>query len=584
MKLAWLSLLSFFCLCGCGGGGGGGGAPVPPAPPSPPAAPKSFVDATAASNISIITKFTQPFGAPDGVEPVSYGGVAAGDCDGDGDIDLFLTSGDYGPNRMYLNRLSAGGPLQFEDTASSAGVANSRTDGRGNDRHSGPIFADMDGDGDLDLLFGALFSDPVKVYANRGNCVFDDVTSGSGLDALLAPQTISAAFGDYDLDGKVDLFLTHWGSPIGGVNGQTEHLFRNVSGAGGIRFENVSAVSRIGPLIAAHSLGNHDYTFTATFARINDDLWPDITLAADYGTAQIFLSDPAARGTFIDATNAAVRSVEYGMGSAIGDYDFDLDLDWFVTSISGLGPTGLGATGNRLFQNPGGDLMTSGLVNVTTAAGVGHGMWGWGACFLDIDNDADLDIYHTNGYPGEIQLDNYREDRSRAFISAGNGTFVNRADLLGLDDLHDGRGVVCADLDHDGDMDILQTTNDGTNSATLWANSSAAAGRNFLRVRLVGLPPNTQAAGARIFARIGSRTQMREIMIGDNYTSQNPTVQVFGLATSASVDELRVEWPPLAPGPTQPPATVRILVPASVAGTTLVLCHPQLAPAPPGCM
>ena len=584
MKLARLGLLSVLWLCGCGGGGGGGDAgspPAPPAPPPPPVAPKAFADATAASNISIVAGYTMPFG-PNvaAIEPISYGGVATGDCDNDGDIDLFLTYGDRGPNRLYLNRRNTGGMLQFEDTASAAGVANTRADGRGNDRHSGPIFADMDGDSDLDLFLGAIFEDPVKVYRNRGNCVFDDVTAGSGLDALDAPQTISGSFGDYDLDGKLDLFLTHWGSPL-----NTENLFRNVSSdAVGIRFENVSAVSRVSAHIAANSDVGLDYSFTATFARINNDLWPDIALAADYGTAQLFVSDPAAPGTFVDATNAAVRSVEYGMGSALGDYDFDLDLDWFVTSISGVGPTGLGASGNRLYQNPGGNLIAAGLVDVTEPTGVRDGQWGWGACFLDIDNDTDLDIYHTNGYPAMVANENYEIDTSRTFVAVGNGTFRNHADSLGLDDQRDGRGVVCADLDHDGDIDILQTSNDSANSATLWANTSAAAGRNFLRVRLVGLPPNTQAAGARIFVTIGSRTQMREIMIGNNYTSQNPTVQVFGLAASASVDLLRVEWPPLAPGPTQPAPTERGAVSASVPGTTLVLCHPELVPAPAGCM
>jgi hypothetical protein len=76
---------------------------------------------------------------------------------------------------------------------------------------------------------------------------------------------------------------------------------------------------------------------------------------------------------------------------------------------------------------------------------------------------------------------------------------------------------------------------------------------------------------------------MREIMIGNNYTSQNPTEQVFGLDASASVDELRVEWPPLIPGPTQPAPTVRVSVPGSIAGATVVLCHPELQPAPSGC-
>ncbi|MDH3236583.1 MAG: ASPIC/UnbV domain-containing protein, partial [Alphaproteobacteria bacterium] len=106
---------------------------------------------------------------------------------------------------------------------------------------------------------------------------------------------------------------------------------------------------------------------------------------------------------------------------------------------------------------------------------------------------------------------------------------------------------------------------------------SAAAGRNFLRVKLEGLPPNTEAAGARIIARIGDKQQMREIMIGGNYTSQNPTVQIFGLDSSTMVDELLVEWPALDSdaGPTQL-GTLLTGIAASRPGQTLVIGHPGL--------
>jgi hypothetical protein len=238
-----------------------------------------------------------------------------------------------------------------------------------------------------------------------------------------------------------------------------------------------------------------------------------------------------------------------------------------------------------LFENPGGDFSVNRFENITGEAGVANGRWGWGACFLDIDNDTDLDIYHTNGWKSSDLGEGYEIDQSLAFVSDGTGRFVDRAAMLGLDDTYSARGVVCADFDNDGDIDILQLTNKAGNSAALWKNDSAAAGRNSLRVRLVGLPPNTEAAGARIFATIGSRTQMREIMIGSNYTSQNPTVQVFGLGTDAAVDTLRVEWPPLLSGssPVQPDEWLRTNVPANVQGETLVICHPELLPAPAIC-
>jgi hypothetical protein len=114
----------------------------------------------------------------------------------------------------------------------------------------------------------------------------------------------------------------------------------------------------------------------------------------------------------------------------------------------------------------------------------------------------------------------------------------------------------------------------------LWENRTAAAGRRSLRVRLEGLPPNTEAAGARIFARVGATEQMREVMIGGNYTSQNPTVQIFGLDSAATVDELRVEWPAKSSGagPVQPPPTILRAVAASRPGETLSVRHPELPP------
>jgi hypothetical protein len=235
--------------------------------------------------------------------------------------------------------------------------------------------------------------------------------------------------------------------------------------------------------------------------------------------------------------------------------------------------------GNRFYSNDGSSSL---IVDDTERLGVANGSFGWATCFLDIDNDADLDIYHTNGYPVTFLTpnDKYESDASRAFVMNEAGTYTDEAGALGLAGLTSGRGVVCADFDHDGDTDILELTEAPGNSARLWENRTAAAGRHFLRVRLEGLPPNTEAAGARIFARIGNIELMREIRIGSNYISQNPTVQIFGLDSSTIVDELRVEWPAKdsGAGPVQPPATTLRAVAASQPGETLSIRHPQLPP------
>ena len=318
-----------------------------------------------------------------------------------------------------------------------------------------------------------------------------------------------------------------------------------------------------------------DFTFTPTFARINDDLWPDIAIAGDFGTTRVAINN--GDGTFSSLGNPVLREAQFGMGSALGDIDNDGDLDWFVTSILGPGNEYFTPHGNRLFLN---DRSPALFVDATEQLSVADGSFGWGACFLDIENDGDLDIFHTNGYPGSFisEYDDFDTDASRAFVMNEAGTYSNKAGALGLASRNSGRGIVCADFDQDGDTDILELTDASGNSATLWENRSAAAGHSFLRVRLEGVPPNTEAAGARIFVRVGDTEQMREIKIGSNYTSQNPTEQIFGLDEADVIDEILVEWPALdaGEGPVQLGTLIKGPIAASHPGETLVLRHPDL--------
>ncbi len=552
-------------LVGCGGGGGGVADPGAASTPPVSQAPQPwFVDATAASGIYYEVAFTLP--QTDVMHEITYGGAAAGDYDGDGDIDVFIVRGDAAPNLLYENV----GNLSFVDVAAEAGLAYTRSTTE-NYAHSGPVFADMDGDGDLDLFVGGLSGDPSLIFENNGDKTFTDVTAGSGIDGLGALQNISAAFGDYDLDGDIDLFVAHWGTARPDDDpGDSEHLWRNDSDAGGIRFTSVSEQALISPSVLSvitqldGSLGFTDFTFTPIFARIDGDLYPDILSVADFNATQVFMNN--GDGTFANVTDPNMITDENGMGSAVGDYDDDGDLDWFVSSIHQQpmppgAPRPTPSGGNRLYRNEGGVFVDS-----TELAGVRDGGWGWAACMFDFENDGDLDIYHTNGWSDDLDpRGDFRFDSSRAFVSDGAGHFENRADALGVDDTKDARGAVCADFDDDGDVDILQLHDASGLSATLWKNDRSV--NNYLRVKLIGLPPNTEAAGARIKARIGSVTRMREITIGNNYTSQSPTIQIFGLGSATSVDELTIEWPDAA-------STVMNDV---AANQTLIVPHPALS-------
>ena len=428
--------------------------------------------------------------------------------------------------------------------AETAGVALLGP-GESTSRQAGPIFADVDGDGDLDLFMRGLKEEAV-LMRNNGDGTFTDVTGDAWL-SFLRLFGMSTAFGDYDLDGDLDLATTHWGSPQDRDNpGDTEHLWRNDTVGDDIVFTSVSEAAQISPSIAqltdpnGHRY-NADRTFTPTFARIDDDLFPDLLMVADYNQTQYFHNN--GDGTFENRTDVDVLIDGNGMGTAVGDYDNDGDLDWFVTSI--LYPSNdpapdaiLSQLGNRLYQNHQGVFS-----DVTDEAGVADGGWGWGACFMDFENDGDLDIYHTNGWQDKAppvadfpDFEGYQMDTSRALVNQSDGTFMEQSTELGLHDTEMGRGVVCADFDNDGDTDILLLAD----KPILWRNNES--GNEYMKVRLIGTPPNTEASGARIILSSENTSQTREVSIGSNFLSQNPAIQLFGLRSDTSAD-ITVSWP-----------------------------------------
>ena len=562
--VAWLRLAGAVAAlatgaCSSGGSDSAAVSALPPPPPAPPAQPV-FVDVTATSGI-VFTAGYQGTMSNDEVALILPSGVAAGDVDDDGRVDLFIVRGDIGPNLLYRNL----GNLQFEEIADAAGVAFTKSP-TSNYRHGSPALADLDGDGDVDLLLPGLDSDPTMVFVNDGSGTFSDVSAGSGLDAMTSEFSFSPALGDFDLDGDLDLLLGHWGTPRDFLNpGDTEHLWRNDSDASGIRFSSISASAGIStpfitssdPLITQR---NFDTAFTPTFARVDDDAYPDILLVADFNFSHVFTND--GDGTFTNSTDFAVITDGNGMGSAVGDYDADGDLDWFVSSILARGddvPDMLSLIGNRLYRNDMGSFN-----DVTSSAGVADGGWGWGSCFADLDNDGHLDIYQTNGWPGFDVHGPFSTDTTRVFMSDGNGAFAEEAGRLGLADSEEGRGVICSDFDDDGDVDLLLLHRNTGNSATLWENTTNDSA-NYLRVELLGLPPNTAGVGARITVSAGGRDQTRDVLLGSNFASHNDTVQSFGLGDVTFVDNVSVDWP----------AGERSIVTGVAANQRLEIVHPQ---------
>ncbi len=464
------------------------------------------------------------------------GGVAVGDYDRDGWIDVYVVRGNTGPNLLYRNK----GDGTFEEVGAAAGVNLTGP-------WVGPVFADYDGDGWLDLLMGSNLNQRINLFRNRGDGTFEDVSFASGL--LVAHQeTWSGAFGDYDRDGDLDLALGHWTQSVGPTPGN--HLWRNEGNGSFTAADGAAGITGYSLL---------DFTFTPNFADVNNDGWPDLLMTSDFNTSRYFLNNTD--GTFTDATTSVI-SDENGMGAAIGDYDNDGDLDWFVTAIqnppssamasgemptrvrpSGTNPAeferdkssggdateSVAFTGNRLYCNQGGGT----FADCTAAAGVQYGYWGWAASFQDFNNDGHLDLFHVNGFYGQPA------DPSRMYVSNGNGTFNEDAIALGINGYSDGRGVACFDYDRDGDLDVFIASN--SSPPTLYRNDGGND-LNHLTVKLNGQGANTEGIGSRVYVTLGTTTQMRELRAGSNFSSQDAAEAHFGLGTATTIDEVRVEW------------------------------------------
>ncbi len=544
-------------LQGCGGGGSSSGSSssAPSAASSPTSTPPTtggtdqgpattFSNATAGSGLTLAIA-SPGFFSNQEIPLIFPHGVAAGDYDNDGDVDLFIAKADDGANHLYRNM----GNMVFEDVASQAGLAFTKS-ATETYRHGSPAFVDLNADGFLDLFIPGLESDPTMIFLANGDGTFTDASAGSGLEQMQAAYSHSPAFGDYDRDGDLDLFLGHWGTPRDYTNvGDTENLWRNDSDDDDVRFTSVSLQSGIAPgiLTSADPMISQrvfDHIFTPTFTHVDDDGWPDLVVVGDFNFSQVFINQQD--GTFTNKTDFNVIIDGNGMGSAVGDFDNDGDMDWFVSSILARPssdaddprpiPDTLSQIGNRLYRNNAGVFE-----DATDDMGVADGGWGWGSCFIDFENDGDLDIYHTNGWP-QPDFGRFNTDTSKAFIAGDDGRFSEMGEAMGLADSEQGRGIVCDDFDNDGDVDILQLHRGETNALTLWRNDYQGP-NDFLKVVLQGDASNTRSVGARITVTIDGKSYVRVVMLGSNFASHNSAVQNFGLGDASAQATVTVDWP-----------------------------------------
>jgi Flp pilus assembly protein TadD/peroxiredoxin len=519
-------------------------------------------------------------------------GVSVGDADGDGLEDLYISQPAGLPNRLYRAR----GDSTFEDVTERAGVGVL-------DDTAQSLFADVDNDGDEDLIL-ATGTRPL-LFLNDGTGHFSPVADAFRFQQPLQGTLTSIAMADYDRDGFLDLYLCVYayfygasedkaGTPMPYYNarsGPPGVLFRN-DGHG--HFVEVTQESGLG-------VGNDRYHFAAAWADYDNDGWPDLLVANDFGVKNLYHNRGRRDGkvTFEDvASEAGVLDYGAGMSAAFFDYDNDGLLDIYtgnMWSASGLRVTSASsfmpdappevralyrrhARGNSLFRN----LGDGHFEERTLEARVEMGRWAWSSDALDFDSDGWEDLYVVNGMltregcRDDLEGFFWRQVVARSPLTRLKGTpydeawravnqlligcsiaghqrnvFLRNDGLGGFDDVsgavgldldQDGRSFAVLDIDRDGDPDLVVMAARQAPQLRVFRNDYAPRGAS-LAIRLVGTASNHDAIGARVSVETDRFRRTKVVQAGSGFLSQRSKELLFGLGPSQRILKLTIEWP-----------------------------------------
>jgi len=514
-------------------------------------------------------------------------GVAVGDVNNDGLPDVYF-SGNMVSGRLYLNK----GNLKFEDVSEKAGLLN-------NSWGTGAAMVDINQDGFLDIYIavsgGAEESERANLlYINNGpSTSTGQVTfteKAKEYDLADTRQSMHSAFFDYDKDGDLDMYLlvnpaayehkVNSSNPrkLDGSSISNDRLYRN-NGNG--NFTDIS--QEAGILIEGYGLG-------IGISDINDDSWPDIYISNDFiGNDILYINQ--GDGTFKDEIKAYINHTSYaGMGNAITDIDNNGKPDIMVLDmrpednerqkliISSTGydrfqlmlKAGYQAqySRNTLQLNMGEGKFSE----IGNMAGVSSTDWSWSSLFADYDNDGFKDLYVTNGFLrdlGDLDYIHYQgiydnplgerdvkikqklnsikalppaKLNNYAYKNKGDSTFEKISENWGITEPSCSNGAVYADLDNDGDLDLV--VNNVNQPAFVYENKGSEEKQNhYLKIKLNGKAGNLQGIGAKIKLTTKTATQHEQYFLSRGYESSvDPTLH-FGLGKETEVEILEIWWP-----------------------------------------
>ena len=506
------------------------------------------------------------------------GGVSTGDINNDGLPDIYFT-GQMGKNKLYLNR----GNMSFQDITQIAGV-----EGLYNHWTTGTTMADVNNDGFLDIYLSVAGPGAIRknlLYINNQNNTFSEQAQSYGIADK--GHSIQSAFFDYDNDGDLDLYVGNY--PISGFNqkndffekkmkqpnlDESDKLYRNDNG----KFTDVTELSGI---------LNYGLTLGISFSDFNGDGNVDIYVSNDFNSAD-FLYINQGNGTFSNEIQQyTMHTSNFGMGTDAADMNNDGLIDFVQLDMMGSTnedqKSNMSAMNTELFY----DLVDKGLhyqymkntlqlntgmnnfMEIGELAGISYTDWSWCPLFFDMQNNGFKDLFVTNGIRrnvnnndynaffriqkayGRVKPEQYLEWVKRmpstvvpnfAFSNNGNLTFERKNSEYGLSSEGFSNGASYADLDLDGDLDLV--VNHLDRASQVFENRiSNKTGSNFLRLKLIGKEDNTWGIGARVSIYANNEQQLAEVQTTRGYESSVEPVLHFGVGTHQKIDSIKVFWP-----------------------------------------